>query len=401
MHIHLDPVGGIAGDMFIAALLDAWPELAPVMVEAIHAAGFPEAVKIKVWRDRDAILMGTRFKVEEKSPSPESAERHVHFRDIRTMLLSSALPSLVAERAVDIFTILAEAEARVHGVPTDAVAFHEIGAADSIADIVGAAFLIETLNAKAWSCGALPLGSGRVQTAHGLLPVPAPAVTSLLVGFPVFQDGIEGERVTPTGAAILRHLDPDFVFLRSPMRLSRSGVGLGSRTFPGISNMLRVLISEQLNASVLQEDVAVMQFEVDDQTPEDLAIGLDTVRAQAGVLDVVQATVLGKKGRMAVQVQILVKPEAVDSVASVCFSETSTIGLRWQRAHRITLPRRSERVLIDNQTIHVKCVERPGGKVTSKAAADDVAQVKGGRVERTLVRRKAEDASVLPGLDDD
>ena len=394
-HIHLDPVGGIAGDMFIAALLDAWPDLTTDLVTAIHAAGLPDAIQIDVRRDRDAVLTGNRFKVRENAPSVDDGHRHTRFRDIREMLLKSDLASAVSDRAVDIFRILAEAETSVHGVAVDEVGFHEVGATDSIADIVGAAFLIEALDGKTWSCGALPMGSGRVRTAHGLLPLPAPAAAVLLLGYPMFQDDIEGERVTPTGAAIVRHLDPDFSATRPPMRLSRIGIGLGTRVLPGMSNILRVLASESIDAGLMHEDVVVMQFEVDDQSPEDLAIGLDRVRAQPGVLDVVQAAVLGKKGRMAVQVQVLVRHDAVDSVASACFNETSTLGLRWQLAHRMILPRRTEEVSADTQTLRVKFADRPDGSITGKVEADDLVHIEGGRVERTRLRRKAEQSVYL------
>jgi hypothetical protein len=391
-HIHLDPVGGIAGDMFIAALLDVWPDMAAELVASIHAAGLSDAVKIHVWRDRDAVLTGSRFRVDQNASTSSEGHRHTHFHDIRVMLKGSSLASAVTDRAVDIFRILAEAEASVHGVPVDDVAFHEVGATDSIADIVGAAYLIDALDGTTWSCGPLPMGSGRVQTEHGLLPLPAPAVALLLTGCPVYQDGIEGERVTPTGAAIVRHLDPDFSDVRPAMRLIRSGTGLGTRTFPGISNTLRVLVSEAIEHELLPGDVAVMQFEVDDQSPEDLAIGLNHVRAQSGVLDVIQTAVFGKKGRLATQVQILVRPDAVDSVASACFKETNTTGLRWQLSHRKILPRRIEELTVDEQIVRVKYVDRPDGSTTEKVEADDLAHLEGGRAARKHFRRKAEQA---------
>ena len=130
----------------------------------------------------------------------------------------------------------------MHGTRADEVCFHEIGAVDSIADVVGAAFVIESLGATGWSVGALPLGRGRVETAHGIMPVPAPATTVLLEGFPVHDDGIEGERVTPTGAAILRYLQPDMEALAPAGKLLTSGMGFGSRVLPGQPNVLRALV---------------------------------------------------------------------------------------------------------------------------------------------------------------
>src|SRR5262249_10593072 len=169
------------------------------------------------------------------------------FRDIRTRLERSTLKPGVKRRAIHIFTLLAEVEGKVHGMPAEAVSFHELGGWDSIADMVGAAFLIEALDPSTWSVSALPQGSGRVKTDHGWLPVPTPATALLLQGFELFDDGLPGERVTPTGAAILKHLNTapgDAPHRHRPRRLLRIGTGFGTRTFPGLSNVLRVLVSE-------------------------------------------------------------------------------------------------------------------------------------------------------------
>jgi hypothetical protein len=152
-------------------------------------------------------------------------------------------------------------------------------------------------------------------------------------------------------------------------------------------------VSEAIEHEFLPGDVAVMQFEVDDQSPEDLAIGLNHVRAQSGVLDVIQTAVFGKKGRLATQVQILVRPDAVDFVASACFKETSTTGLRWQFSHRKVLPRRIEKVTVDEQIVRVKYVDRPDGKTTEKVEADDLVHLEGGSVARRHIRSKAGQAS--------
>jgi uncharacterized protein (DUF111 family) len=262
-HLHLDPVGGVAGDMFVAALLDAWPALRDGTLAAVGSLEAASQVRVAVTADRDHGLTGTRFTVTV--PAGRNTADHVPFRRIRTMLEGSPLAPAVRRRAVDIFTILADAEGRVHGIPAEEVAFHEVGAADSIADIVAAAHLIETVGARSWSCGALPMGAGRVRSAHGVLPLPAPAVTLLLDGFAVMDDGLDGERVTPTGAAILRHLAPEPGPPRTPMRLARSGTGLGTRRFREIGNVLRVLAFEPLEAGLIHERVGVIEFEVDDR----------------------------------------------------------------------------------------------------------------------------------------
>jgi len=218
MQIHLDPVGGVAGDMFVAAVLNANPELTPGLLKTINGLGLPELVTCRIETANDGVLAGSRFVVEcEAQPSirhhqhahdSDGSNDHHHRRwsDIRKLIEQANLSSTAKEHALGIFGLLAGAEARVHGIPVADVAFHEVGAVDSIVDIVGTAFLIDALQADRWTTSPLPLGAGQVETAHGRLPIPAPAAALLLEGFAVFDDGIPGERVTPTGAAIVRYL---------------------------------------------------------------------------------------------------------------------------------------------------------------------------------------------------
>ena len=236
----------------------------------------------------------------------EGSHHHPHrrFADIRAWIEGSRLDRPVAERAAAIFTLLAEAEAEVHGIAAADVTFHEVGAWDSIADVVCAAWLIDSLKPVSWSSAPLPLGGGRVATAHGVLPVPAPATALLLAGTPVHHDGVGGERVTPTGAAILRYLGPAFDAAGLAGRISRTGHGFGARRLDGMSNVLRALVLDTAGGGAgrghpwEEETVGVCAFEVDDQTAEDLAVGLERLRAGDGVLDVVQTPVFGKKGRI-------------------------------------------------------------------------------------------------------
>jgi hypothetical protein len=313
----------------------------------------------------------------------------VPFRDIRARLQASALPPGARERAVAIFTLLAEAEAEVHGRAVDEVTFHELGGWDSIADIVGAAALIAALPGASWSVSTLPLGRGRTKTAHGLLPVPSPAASRLLEGYRFVDDGLAGERVTPTGAAILKHLGATQNADRTPRRLLRSGCGFGTKVFRGISNVLRVLAFEDAEAEGRSARVAVIAFEVDDQTPEDLAIALDHLRAHPAVLDVVQMPAFGKKGRMTAHIQVLAEPDGAQQVIEACFDETSTLGLRSQIVERHVLPRRQETIEVSGRRVRVKLAQRPGSH-TAKAESDDLLAVSGGRAAREETRREAE-----------
>ena len=411
MHIQLDPVGGIAGDMFAAAVLDAWPELEPPLVAALERAGLDTIATVDRVDHGDGALTGSRFAVHETTlgvggrhahegdghaggGDRVGAHEHHLYRDIRTLLERSDLDTGVRARALDMFARLAAAESAVHGVPVDDVSFHEVGAFDSIADIVCAAWLIERLDAS-WSCGPLPIGRGRVETSHGRLPVPAPATVELLRGMVVDQDTHLGERITPTGAAIVSHLAPSFEPLSGPMRLGRSGTGFGTSRLPGTSNVLRLLAFEPLDAldaSVRRERITVCEFEVDDQTGEDLALALDRLRELDGVLDVSSHAMYGKKGRLAVHVRLLVRIVAVDKVMESCFRETTTLGVRWYEVGRAALARESGTVMVDSRPVRVKSARRPGDTHTSKAEIDDLAAVAGGHAARARVRASAERA---------
>ncbi|HEX7810366.1 MAG TPA: LarC family nickel insertion protein [Burkholderiales bacterium] len=394
MHIHLDAVGGMAGDMFIAAVLDAFPHLRDGMLSAIAAAGLPEQIHVGIAEHRDHALTGLRFRVVEpkETGALATAAHHPHtpFAEIRAQLQASPLAPSVRQRAIGIFTELAIVEAEVHGKTVDTVSFHELGEWDSIADIVGAAYLIEALSPAAWSVSSLPLGRGRVKTAHGALPIPTPATVLLLKGFEFVDDGLEGERVTPTGASILKHLECTQGADRTARRLLRTGVGFGTRTFPGISNVVRLLAFEVARVAPCGDEVAQILFEVDDQTPEDLAIALDKLRAHPAVLDVLQTPAFGKKGRITMRIQMLAETSDLESVFDACFSETTTIGVRYQLMQRRKLPRANTTVEAAGRQVRVKISERPGRKTTAKVEADDLLNVIGGRAEREHLKREAE-----------
>lgn len=408
MQIHLDALGGVAGDMVVAALLDAFPEHEAGVARSVRAAlaeAAPDAaarVACTLSAHSDGILTGRRFAVtRDGRPAEENGHNHHphhghhhhhahrHWAEIRDGLRRADLAPEVARHALAIFGHLAEAEARVHGIPVDQVAFHEVGAWDSIADIVATAHIVAALDASAWTVSALPLGGGRVKTQHGPLPVPAPATTLLLDGFALVDDGIHGERVTPTGAAILRHLCGT-ARVPGARVLARSGTGFGTRRLPGISNCLRVLAFEEgaAHQPAGAREIGIVEFEVDDQTAEDLAQGLDRIRAHEAVLDAVQMPVFGKKGRMMTHVRVLARADALDAAIGACFRETTTIGLRYRKEAGIALERDSVSVEAEGREVRVKRVARPGGR-TAKAEADD-ALAGEDHAARARLRRTAE-----------
>ncbi|MCY4478879.1 MAG: LarC family nickel insertion protein [Rhodospirillales bacterium] len=393
---HLDPVGGIAGDMFAAALLDARPALADGLRAALAGLDLPASVEIAIDPHRNTALAGTRFKV---TAPEDDGHGHVRLAEVRARLEAARIEPAVRLRTLAIFVLLAEAEGAVHGMDPAEVTFHEVGAWDATVDIVAAAFLIEALGPARWTVGPVPLGSGRVRCAHGLLPVPAPAVVHLLRGLATHDDGIEGERVTPTGAAILKHLAPESVPAREPETLAGVGTGFGSRTLPGLSNVLRVLEFAPVAPAARQEQVAVLRCEIDDQTPEDLALGLDRLRARPGILDVLQWPAYGKKGRLVAAVQVLAEADALDAVLAAVFDETTTLGVRWSKVCRSALARDTAAHADAHGTVRVKRARRPAGAVTAKAELDDLAG-SAGHAAREERRREAEAAARGRGGDD-
>ncbi len=398
--IHLDPVGGIAGDMFAAALADAFPESVPGLMRELSKV---PGGRIRISRHSDSGLTGQRFIAdgdEPKTPRHDHGEGgrhprlHVSHRKIQARLSAAGLDAPVFKHTFALFALLAEAEGEVHGVAPQDVEFHEVGAWDSIVDFVAAAYFIATLAPERWTCAPLPLGGGRVQTAHGVLPLPAPATVWLLRGLDVIDDGVGGERVTPTGAAIVRYLLENGARAETgsiPKVLAATGHGFGARTLHGMPNLLRCLAfahSTPLPAPP-DEEIATLQFEIDDQTAEDLAVALERIRQAPGVLDACQVPAFGKKGRLATQVQVLARLEAVDAVANLCLAQTTTLGLRISRVWRRTAHRaRSETAAAG--AVRVKVAERPSGEITAKAEMDDLARIPGDRAKREQARREAE-----------
>ncbi|MEX0941862.1 MAG: LarC family nickel insertion protein [Pseudomonadales bacterium] len=391
MHIHMDLVGGLAGDMFVGAILDCFPDLARSLPGQLDLAGFRDLVELEIKPADDGILTGTQFKVVADQDA--EGHHHRHYSDIRKIICESGLDENVKHHALGIFEIIAAAEASIHGKPIEKIAFHEVGAWDSIADIVCAGVLIDTIGATSWSVSKLPLGRGQVKTAHGMLPVPAPATALILEGFEFFDDGLMGERITPTGAAILKHLSTTPGLGPGVSTLRKSGYGFGTKRFPGISNVVRMLIFDERQSDSWDYDqVLQLEFEIDDQTPEEMAISADRLRDTPGVLDVTQQLLLGKKGRHTVSFRILGQLDVESEITRACFEETSTLGIRRQVISRSILPRQDRLIKQDGQSYRVKIARRPSGD-TVKCEADDAGRIQGNYATRTGVRHAIEGAA--------
>lgn len=403
-HVHLDAVGGVAGDMFVAAMLDARPALKARVFQDLHAV-LPAAV------GRAALTPGfsggmavLRFGLEAHAPvgGHDDSAAHPHhdaghgarYAELVQRIEGAPLHEGTAAQAIAILRRLAEVESRLHGTAVDQVHFHEIGDWDSLMDVVAAGSIAAALDGWHWSVSELPRGHGLVRTQHGWLPVPAPATTELLRGFRWRDDGISGERVTPTGAAILAHLVDSPSPPAAGLVLSATGMGAGTREIPGQPNILRALVFDVAVASacIEHDQVAVIDFDVDDMTGEEIGVAMDRLRAVAGVIDVTAGTRLGKKGRMAQDLRLLTRPAALASAVAACFAQTSTLGLRWRLESRAILPRAVDDRCVAGSVLHRKLARRPDGCVTVKVESDDVAD-QPTLAARRLLRQRGENTN--------
>jgi len=388
LHIHIDTVGGLSGDMFIASMLDAYPNLIEPINKHLSAAGILKHVSLD---QSNELVNGIAATAVAFSPIDSNPRPTHHYKNIKSRLEESALDRVILKRTIAIFDLLAASEAKVHGVSIDDVHFHEIADWDSQADIVAAASIIEHLQADSWSCSTLPMGRGSVQTEHGRLPVPAPATTELLLGFTLHDDGESGERITPTGAAILAHLiAPANYASRPDGQLQSTGIGCGKKRFETVPNITRILAFEiagtgknTTNIHLENDHVGVITFEVDDMTPEELSTSIDYLRATNGVIDVSHHTQVGKKNRSQFSLQILCKSELQSHIVDACFLQTTTIGLRTSTTSRTILKRHHREITSHNKKYSVKESERPSGVSSAKIEADALIS------SSTLVERRS------------
>lgn len=335
---YIDAFSGISGDMTVGALIDAGAP-AEAVIDAL--AQLPTEARYNIEKTTRAGITASKFHVHVDS----APARHRHLGHILEMLDHAALSPRAKANAAAVFQKLGEAEAAVHGVDISEVHFHEVGAADSIADIVGACVALDLLNIDEVHCSAINVGSGTVNTEHGLLPVPAPATARLLEGKPIYARGPEMELTTPTGAAIAATLARSFGPLPA-MRIAAIGYGAGTRDFKHHANVLRVLIGERSTApeSTL---VSILEANIDDSTPQVLGYALERLMS-AGALDATLSPLQMKKNRPGSLLRVIAKPEDQERLAQILFSETTTRGLRIHTAER----RIQERTIVTVDTTH-------------------------------------------------
>ena len=326
---YLDAFSGLSGDMLVGALADAGAD-SHALISAIDSLQTGAQVTFEPVLRRG--IGATKFRVS----APEQ-KKHRHLGGILKMVDAADLPARVKANVARVFQRLGECEAGVHGVPIEKVHFHEVGAVDSIADIVGACMGFELLGADAVQCSPVNAGSGTVETEHGTLPVPAPATAALLRGVPVYARGPAMELTTPTGAAVVTTLAERFGSM-PPMRIEKIGYGAGDKDFKEHANVLRLMVGKTSGATEASS-VAVLEANIDDLSPQVLAYAIDRLM-DAGALDASLQALQMKKGRAGSLLRVIGLPEDRERLAGIVFAETSTIGLRSYVAERIVEARR-------------------------------------------------------------
>lgn len=390
---YFDPFSGIAGDMTVGALIDAG-----VPFEAVERGLAPLGIggyRLELGKRVRSGIAGRKFSVHVDGAAPAehaggehhphdvligdrptghegaAAHAHRHYSEIRALLAKAPLPAGVRWRAERIFHALAVAEGRIHDIAPEDVAFHEVGAIDAIVDIVGTALCLEHLDVGEIYTGPISLGSGFVRSAHGVIPVPAPASLELLRGFPTRAEGTS-ELVTPTGAAILAALATPG---RAPEITPESvGYGAGDRELADRPNLLRVVIGRRRPAAAsaspeqatfagvgaVLDEMVVLEANIDDMSPQLFEPAVEALFA-AGARDVTLAPLVMKKGRPGTLVQVIAAPSDRERLAGILLRETSTIGVRSHPVSRITLPRTMRTVQTPYGAVTVKVVTLPDG----------------------------------------
>jgi uncharacterized protein (TIGR00299 family) protein len=362
----LDPFSGISGDMTLGALLDCG-------LDHAWLTGLPERLGISGVgvEIRDVRRGEIACKKVDFSIPPQPHGRHI--AEIRRLVAASGAPDDVRRRADAAFTAVAEAEGEIHGVSAERVHLHEVGAVDAILDVMGTVWGLEQLGVSRVYCGAISVGDGTVQAAHGTLPVPAPATLKLLEGHPI-RPGPEnsGELVTPTGAALVRVLSEgppprEYVPIRS-------GFGAGTKDFKGRANALRVVLASLPRESGALEQLVVLTADIDDMPGEYLASVADLLR-DAGALDVVLLATTMKKGRPGARLEVLSRANDAAALEDLLLTESTSIGVRRSVVERRALAREQRTVSVLGHVVSVKIVTLPDGSHRAKPEFEDVRTV--------------------------
>lgn len=349
---YLDCFSGISGDMFLGALLDAGLAFNDLK-ETLHTLPL-DGYSLEVKREKRDDLFGTRFVVQVENEKQISRG----LTDIKKIIQAGSLTKGIKDKSIEIFEAIAQEEGKIHNCPPEEVHFHEVGAVDSIIDIVGTVFGIEFLGIASISASSLPLGSGFVKTQHGRIPVPAPATIALLKGIPVHDSGLKLELVTPTGAALVKGLASSFGSMPS-MIVESVGYGAGTQSLPDRPNLLRILLGRDHSEQQV-ETVVILEANLDDTNPEWLGFLMDQL-FEAGALDVVFYPIQMKKNRPGILIQTMGKPSQKDVLMDILFRESTALGIRFRYSQRKVLQRSQVEIESPWGKMKVKEVLRPDG----------------------------------------
>ncbi len=363
---YLDCFAGISGDMLLGALLSVgWTEerLRDV-VERLKLGD----VRLDVQRVSKHGVSATQVTIHSSSHQP-----HRGLQELSTIVLGANLPESIQQRAISALRLLAEAESEVHNVPVERIHFHEVGAVDTVIDIVGALVGFEELNVDAVYSSPIPWSRGTVKTEHGVLPVPPPAVALLLKGLPVVGVDIEGETVTPTGATLVRTVAKEFGPMPA-MNVEAVGYGAGQRDWPDRPNVLRLTIGESDDGrlGLTAETLTVLSCNIDDMNPQWYAPAMDALQ-EAGALDVWLTPVQMKKNRPATVVEVLCRKDQTAELRALLLKHTTTLGVREYDVTRYSLDRRVETVQTKYGSVRVKVATLPDGSIKVAPEYDDCA----------------------------
>jgi uncharacterized protein (TIGR00299 family) protein len=358
-------IGGISGDMFVAALIDLGLPLGKLMAELkkIPTLKFD----IKAGKKNVHSIRASQFHVI--CPANDAPRT---WQQIRQLIERSKLAAEVKDTGLSIFTKLAQAEAKIHGVAVDKVHFHEVGATDSIVDIMAAAIGIRELAIDAFHFSRIPLGHGVTRSQHGPLPVPGPATLELLKGLPIIGVDVEDETVTPTGAAIIRTLGESFGDQPS-MTIGKIGYGTGEKEFTNRPNLFRLIVGES-GAQLKHEEMLVMETNIDDMNPQYFDHVMERLFA-AGARDVFLAPVQMKKNRPATLLTVICESAKRDKLAAIILQETTSIGVRYYPVRRLILKRKTKKISTRFGAVTVKIVEQPDGTERAAPEYDDLKRI--------------------------
>ncbi len=367
--LYFDCFAGAAGDMILGALIDAGVPL-EVVQRALGSLAL-DGVSVSADRVLRTGVSALKFRVHE-AVADDRPHRHYHLSHIHAAIARCALAERARARATRMFERLAEAEAAIHGTTLDRVHLHEVGAVDSIVDIVGIACAMDYLDAGSVTASPVNVGSGTVRTAHGVFPVPAPATVRLLGDAPQYSSGVPLELLTPTGALVLTEYARAFGPMPA-MRVAHVGYGAGDREMPETPNVVRVFVGESATAAPAPEAVVVLACEIDDMNPQIFGAVMDRLYAE-GALEVCYQPVQMKKNRPGTLMTIVARPDRREALADLVFRETTTIGIRYQEMARLCLDR--EMVPVDTPfgVVRFKVARRGGAILNAQPEFDDLAR---------------------------